>query len=1247
MGNLQVYVLCLLNVNFGVLRRDQVSGKMGADLKKELSINSSNKGAKTADLAKEDAVITSYDKVCKMGVFAKEKLVTTTNSKAFQDGAKMEVDVESECSDDEMLDCMDVITELGESYLTDFCKKASTAFFKQHGLLSHQINSYNDFISYGIKNVLDLIGEIKVDSGYDPSKKGDGDFRYGLVRFGEVSIERPKFWSGTVMEGGEVCLDMYPRHARLQNMTYSARIFVKTYFEVYTQKKKDGDTSKEVVSEEDKEVFIGRVPVMVKSDLCWMKDSAKCDCDFDEGGYFIVKGAEKVFIAQEQPCLKRLWISNDPYWRIAYRPPIMRQKVITKLVDSPRVGNSKGGDKVLRVYCLLVEVPIWVLFFALGVSSDKEIVDLIECGTSDGQTNNIIMASIRDADEECDGFRHRGCAVNYMDKLMKARNYPSQPAEELIKTTLFPNLPGLKQKARFFGYMVKCLLQAISGRRKIENRDDFRNKRVHLASELLEHELYVHVKHAVRRMVKSMQRDMYGDRSIDSVSDYFEASVVTNGLSRAFSTGAWAHPFKRSERISGVVANLRRTNPLQAFSDMRKTRQQVNYTGRVGEARYPHPSHWGRLCFLTTPDGENCGLVKNLAVTGIVTNVLSEPIVEKLFSYGMEGLVDDTCTPLAAKDKVLLDGEWVGLCSDSLAFVKELRKRRREQQLSSQVEIKRDIRNREVRIFCDAGRILRPLLIVENLSNIKSLEGCDYSFQSLLEKGIIEMVGIEEEEDCHTAWSIKHLFTGVKGELPTKYTHCELDPSFLLSLGCGIIPFANHDHARRSLYQSAKHSGQAIGHSTTNPNIRLDTLSHQLFYPQKPLFQTVLSDCLGKPEYFNGQNCIVAVNTHFGYNQEDSLVMNRASMERGMFRSQHVRSYKAEVENKETTRKRRAPDEMFKKIESKTGRADCLEDDGFPYVGASLESRDIIIGRGTEAGLDHSLKLKHTEKGVVQKVVLSSNNDGKNFATVSLRQVRSPCLGDKFSSMHGQKGVLGFLEAQENLPFTIQGIVPDVVINPHAFPSRQTPGQLLEGALGKVISLSRDGSSKYATPFSTLTVETIAEQLHKAGFSRWGNERVYNGRTGEKVQSMIFMGPTFYQRLVHMAEDKVKFRNTGPVHPLTRQPVADRKRFGGVKFGEMERDCMIAHGASTNLHERLFTLSDATQMHVCRRCTNVANVVQRLVGPAARQKVRGPYCRFCDSAEEIVKVSMPYGAKLLCQELFSMGISLKFETKLS
>nr|URM60729.1 WRKY family protein [Gymnema sylvestre] len=1182
-------------------------------------------------------------------------------------GSLMDIDeIDFDDEDDDMLDKVS-LEELGQDFLKKFCKKTAIAFFEHYGLISHQINSYNDFIKYGLQNLFDSIGEIIVQPGYDPSKRGDGDWKYASVKFGKVKIERPKFWSGDKFsaDGGKEFLDLLPRHARLQNVTYSSRINVETHVQVFTKKLVRSDkfktgmeqhVDKELESEDKRDIVIGRIPVMVKSELCWMNGAEKDDCDFDHGGYFIVKGAEKTFIAQEQICLRRLWLSSSPNWMVAYRPLEKRKRVYLKLVDTPKLENIGGGEKILNVYFVVAEMPVWILFFALGASSDREVVDLIEVDIEDTKIVNILKASIYDADKNCNGFHKGRNALHHIEKLMKNSKFPpTESVEECIKNLLFPNLQGFRQKARFLGYMVKCLLEAYIGLRKTDNRDDFRNKRLELAGELLERELKVHLKHAERRMVKAMQRDLYADRHLHPVEHYLDASIVTNGLSRAFSTGAWSHPYKRMERVSGVVATLRRTNPLQMTADMRKTRQQVSYTGRVGDARYPHPSHWGRICFLSTTDGENCGLVKNLASLGLVSTTNLEPLLDKLFDCGMKDLEDDTSSLLHGEHKIFLDGNWVGTCRDSELFVAELRSMRRSTKVPQQVEIKMDKQHREVRIFSDAGRILRPLLVVENLRKIRALKGGDLSFQCLLDKGIIELIGPEEEEDCTTAWGTAYLFNADRENPPKRYTHCELDMSFLLGLSCGIIPFANHDHARRVLYQSEKHSQQAIGFSTTNPSIRIDTNIHQLYYPQRPLFQTVLSECLGKsnyshqkrmlprPEYYNGQCAIVAVNVHLGYNQEDSLVMNRASLERGMFRSEHIRSYKADVDNKEGSAKKSKPEDSinFGKVQSKIGRVDSLDDDGFPYIGANLQTGDIVIGKYAESGTDHSIKLKHTERGMVQKVILSANDEGKNFAVVSLRQIRSPCLGDKFSSMHGQKGVLGFLESQENFPFTGQGIVPDIVINPHAFPSRQTPGQLLEAALGKGIAAG--GGLKYATPFSTLSVDAIIAQLKSCGFSRWGNERVWNGRTGEMVNSLVFMGPTFYQRLTHMAEDKVKYRNTGPVHPLTRQPVADRKRFGGIKFGEMERDCLIAHGASANLHERLFTLSDCSQIHICRKCKNMANVIQRPV--LGGRKIRGPYCRICESAEDIVRASVPYGAKLLAQELFSMNISLKFETE--
>ncbi|CAI9096371.1 OLC1v1032499C1 [Oldenlandia corymbosa var. corymbosa] len=993
---------------------------------------------------------------------------------------------------------------------------------------------------------------------------------------------------------------------------------------------------------------------MVGSDICWMRGKTKADCEFDNGGYFIIKGAEKIFVAQEQMCLKRLWISKTPSWTISYRQVSRRERVFLKLLD-----NEFGGEKVLDVYFLGTQMPVWILFFALGTPSDRDVVNLIGMDIEDTRISNILVASIYYADKMCEDFRKDNNSFHYIEKLLRnCKFFPEEPLEECLSSLLFSNLKGLKLKARFLGYMVRCLLEAYTGKRKIDNRDDLRNKRLELAAELLERELMTHLMHAQRYMSKAMQKDLQGDKELQNVGHYFNASIISNGLSRAFSTGGWSHPYKKSERVSGVVAILKRTNPLQTTADMRKTRQQVSYTGRVGDARYPNLSHWGRVCFLSTPDGENCGLVKNLACLALVSTTVSEPFFHKLLECGMTELVDHSSSFLSGKFKIFVDGNWIGTCEDSEGFVAALRSKRRKKEFDQQVEIKRDPLHSEVRIFSDAGRILRPLIVVDNLRGILDFRGHGYPFQTLLDKGIVELIGPEEEEDCTVAWGTEYLLEGSKENPPREFTHCELDSTFLLGLSSGSIPYPNHDHARRVLYQAEKHSQQAIGFSTTNPNIRVDTNFHQLYYPQSPLFRTVLSESLGNPtgrahkgmlscpQYYNGQCAIVAVNVHYGYNQEDSIVMNRASVERGMFRSEHIRTYKSEVdeikENKASARSRSGNHLKFGKMLSEAGKDESLEDDGFPFIGASLKTNDIIIGKFTGSGKDQSVKLKHTERGIVHKVVLSTNDEGKNLTAVSLRQVRSPAPGDKFSSMHGQKGVVGFMECQENFPFTMQGIVPDIVINPHAFPSRQTPAQLLEAALGKGIALG--GTLKGATPFSNSPMDSISDQLHKLGFQRWGDERVWNGQTGEMMDSLVFMGPTFYQRLAHIAEDKIKYRNTGAVHPLTRQPVVDKKRFGGIKLGEMERDCLQAHGASANLDERLFTMSDRSSMHVCRKCKHMANMVLKTL--LGGRQVRGPYCRVCKSGNDIVKVNLPYGSKLLCQELLGMGILVQFDTEL-
>nr|GMC60949.1 DNA-directed RNA polymerases IV and V subunit 2-like [Ipomoea batatas] len=418
-------------------------------------------------------------------------------------------------------------------------------------------------------------------------KKGDNDWRYASIKFGKVTVSRPMILTGDKFseDGGEEYLQLWPRHARLQFMTYSARITVQTHLQlfyiwmtsycvpvvhiycsaelssliyysatnvpVYGSRKSflsrgaielcilksgsgvDQYVSNEFEMEDNRDLLIGRMPMMVNSDLCWMSDgNKKPDCEFDHGGYFIVKGAEKTFIAQEEICLKRLWVASNPSWMVSYRPVSKRKRVYIKLTETPKVEPVVwGGEKVLTVYFSVTETPIWIFFFALGVSSDREVVNLIDVDTKDTEIVNILVASIHDADSKCESFRKQPVALNFVAQLMKNCRFPPQESiEDCFNNFLFPSLNSFKQKARFLGYMVKCLLQAYAGKRKADNRDDFRNKRLELASELLERELRVHLKHAERVMIKAMQRDLYGDRQLQPIEHYVDASIVTNGL---------------------------------------------------------------------------------------------------------------------------------------------------------------------------------------------------------------------------------------------------------------------------------------------------------------------------------------------------------------------------------------------------------------------------------------------------------------------------------------------------------------------------------------------------------------------------------------------------------------------------------------------------------------------------------------------------------------------------------------------
>ena len=481
-----------------------------------------------------------------------------------------------------------------------------------------------------------------------------------------------------------------------------------------------------------------------------------------------------------------------------------------------------------------------------------------------------------------------------------------------------------------------------------------------------------------------------------------------------------------------------------------------------------------------------------------------------------------------------------------------------------------------------------------------------------------------------------------------QYTHCEIHPS-ILGVLASLIPLCDHNQSPRNCYQAAM-GKQAMGVYSTNFKHRMDTLAYILHSPQLPLVNSKLTNYLPSNKLPSGLNAIVAIASHSGYNQEDSVMLNQSGIDRGLFHSTFYRTYRTDAKKKLSS----GEEEFFCKpsrettIKMKPGSYDHLNEFGYVDKNTKKKGGDIIIGKHvTIKGKrkkaskytfrDNSIAMRHNESGVIDDIYTNVDGDGYKFVKMRTRSFRRPTIGDKFSSRHGQKGTIGMVYRQEDMPFTKDGIVPDIIVNPHAIPSRMTIAQLIECIMGKSCSmLGRHGD---ATPFTNMSVEEIGDILEKqGGFQRYGNELMYNGRTGEQLKTTIFIGPTYYQRLKHMVRDKIHSRATGPLVSLTRQPAEGRARDGGLRFGEMERDCILSHGSSSFLKEQLMEKSDKYTVHVCKECG--------LISPVNEEK--SIYiCQSCNNTTDFSKIEIPYACKLMLQEVQTMSIAPRLITETS
>ena len=601
------------------------------------------------------------------------------------------------------------------------------------------------------------------------------------------------------------------------------------------------------------------------------------------------------------------------------------------------------------------------------------------------------------------------------------------------------------------------------------------------------------------------------------------------------------------------------------------------------------------------------------------------------------------------KCRVYLDGREIGTVADGKAFADEIRSNRRKGLISGEINVAYMKSIDEVHINADKGRVRKPYIIVEDGQSkltpevMEKLKAGEIDFNFLVRRGIIEYLDAEEEENILAAMD--------PSEITKRTTHLEADPAsfFGLTVNNSVFPEFNSMGRHPIAWNFMK---QAQGLYTTNFNSRYDARAFLLYYPQVPIVNSVTYRTLNMKRHANGQNFVVALSTYYGYNMQDAVVLNKAAVDRGLGRSVFYRSYMDE--------ERRYPggqQDSFKlpppTIEGYKGEHaySKLGEDGIVEPELEVNEGEVIIGKvspprfleeqtsfgvGEERSRDNSVTLRSGEVGAVDSVMFSETTGATRIIKVRIRSIKVPEVGDKFASRQSQKGVTALIVPQEDMPYTKEGIVPDLLLNPIGLPNRMTYGHILEMLGAKASSLA--GKTADGTPFSRHGKEVIddyAGTLEQYGFEKFGDEVFYDGRTGKKFSATLFNGVVYYHRLWHMVSLKLQVRSRGPVQILTRQPTEGKPRKGGLKFGEMERDALVGHGASLLIKERMLDQSDKAPVWICKTCGDIGyyDYIKNT-----------PVCPTC-GGNKLEEVEISYAFKLLLDELKSMHILARLRLK--
>ena len=1103
------------------------------------------------------------------------------------------------------------------------------SFFEQKGLVRQHLDSYNEFVEHGLQQVINEVGEINIEVPETPYK----------IKLNQAWIIDPqsRITGPYLTEVDGTKHEIYPMEARFRNLTYAAPISIEMTPII------DGREM------ETELVLVGNLPVMLKSKLCALSQLLPEELiehgedPNDTGGYFLVNGSERVIVALEDLASNRILVDIDTRGT----KPVYQAKIFSTTVGfRARIQLRMKSDGTIYVSMpgVPTEIPFVILMRALGLESDKEVAEAVSLKKTMQNQLELAFEKAIDIDTVKDAIMYIGSRVAHG----QVEEYRRQKAESILDRNFLPHVGRTSDKrvdkAFFLGEMTCRVIELKLGKREPDDKDHFKNKRLKLAGPLLGDLFRIAFRNLCRDIKYQLER-MGAKRQMVSVSAAVRPGIVKERLQHALATGNWGRG-----RV-GITQLLDRTNHLSTLSHLRRLQSPLSRSQPNFEARDLHPTHWGRLCPNETPEGSNCGLVNNLALAACISvGTNAEKVKQPIYRMDMIPIQEANENLRTHGAKVFVEGQLMGYSTSPKELVNTLRRKRRNGEISTEVNIayfSRGQDEEEIYVNCGEGRVRRPLIVVKNGApqlqpeHIEKVRSGEWTWDDLVKQGIIEYIDAEEEENVFAAMTFK--------DVTLKHTHVEIAPYTILGICASLIPYAEHNQSPRNSYEAAM-AKQALGISATNFVLRVDSRSHVLHYPQKPLVETRPMGIIGYDLRPSGQNCIVAVLSFEGYNMEDALVFNKASIERGLMRSTFYRMYEAECRQYLGGLRDRfvIPESGIRGYRGEQYYR-LLEPDGIISLESDTAGGDVLIGRTSPPRFleeykefevkgptmrDTSVDMRPAETGVVDDVFITETREGSKLVKARVRAQRIPELGDKFASRHGQKGVIGMIIPQEDIPFSSEGIVPDIIINPHAIPSRMTIGQFLESMAGKVAAAR--GNPVDGTPFINENPDELKRALINLGFSHTGREVLYNGVTGERFLVDVFMGLVYYQKLHHMVADKIHARARGQVQMLTRQPTEGRARGGGLRFGEMERDCLIGHGAAMLLRDRLLEESDKYLLYVCENCGYIAfyNVKQRSY-----------VCRICEEKAQISPVIVSYAFKLLLQELMSLCVTPRLKLK--